>query len=469
MPNGQGNPINPPPRKMVRELNTPNQNDGYYTELRDRQDSTYQQLMPMKRGTPYASIVGAEQRVIDLFPTGLWFTKEIKPGNSAQFGNTDQWVIWVWSTDTLAESQANAEIGYMEENIAFPKFDRVYTVRREIYEDAPTIATGSPLTALIAVTITNPGTDYTTASGSVGNATVEFVCANGQIISAVITNEGDHIASSDSLSITGDGTGATATAVIQPASAKLVAQRKVEFPEENPLSHEFVQVIDSYCTIPGPVISGNRYDDETGLLIPVSRQIVAAGTGGTSLQTDGSYATITPINSVLSLKDTDSVVNPSGFSRTYGVSRRVALPRVLTTFTPTIYKDTDGNIISANVFTQYTDYSGNYAITVFEDWKSTPFSGLTSAALITQGFQWSVPFGSGDVVESLHPALTITASSSAGLVPAGYGRFYDSFNITQTSLSTTPTSLSGSTIVLKDEQTHYKGGYLRYKESITIP
>lgn len=385
-------------------------------------------------------------------------------------------IQYTWANGFTAQDSYNATKEYAEDANAFPTFIRSYRVLRSGYLVTGPLTKLTAFTGIVSVSITNGGTGYThdfavTFTGGGGSGGSAWAIVNrGVIVRVEINNVGTGYTSVPTVVFSaGDGASAAATAIIQPTTCLLVSEKHGKLPDDDPYSSLYDKVTRVWMTLPGPIISGVRYDDETGLLIPVSKQVVQAGTGGTSLQTDGSYATVTPTTSVLSLKETDSVVNPSGFSRTYGVSRRVALPRVLTTFTPTVYNDTDGNIISANVFTQYTDYSGNYAITVFEDWKSTPFSGLTSAALITQGFQWSVPFGSGDVVESLHPALTITASSSAGLVPAGYGRFYDSFNITQTSLSTTPTSLSGSTIVLKDEQTHYKGGYLRYKESITIP
>lgn len=385
-------------------------------------------------------------------------------------------IQYTWANDFTAQDSYNASVEYAEEADAFPTFIRSYRVLRSDYLVNGPLTKLLAFTGIVSVSITNGGTGYAkdfavTFTGGSGTGGSAWAIVNrGIIVRVEINNVGTGYTTVPTVVFSaGDGASAAATASIQPTNALLVSEKHGKLPDDDPYSSLYDKVTRVWMTLPGPILSGVRYDDETGLLIPVSKQVVAASTSGFALQGDGSYATVTPTTSVLSLKETDSVVNPSGFSRTYGVSRRVALPRVLTTFTPHVYNDTDGHIISANVFTQYTDYSGNYAITVFEDWKSTPFTGLSSDALLTQGFQWSVPFGSGDVVESLHPSLTITATSSAGLVPAGYGRFYDSFNVTQTSLATTPTTLSGATIVLKDEQTHYKGGYLRYKESITIP
>lgn len=461
-------PTKPPPRKMVRELNTPNQTDGFYTELVNRQESYYQGNQPMKRGTPYSSAVGGSQRIVDLFPNGLWFTKEVRVGSEGGFGDTDNWAYWIWSSDTLAESASNAEIGYMEEVVAFPTFDRVYTVRRELYQAAPAVTVRAPLTALIGVNITAAGTGYTTASGTVGNASVVFVCAGGALISAIVTVEGDTITSGTSLTITGDGTGATATAIIQPASAVLVAQKKVEFDEGNPLSHEFVQIIRHYATLPGPVVTWDEYDEKTGTLVAFSRQVVAYGTAGSNLNSAGVYTAVTPINGVIEMLETRTVINKNAFPRSYGVSRKVDdLPMVLTTFTPVVFDDTNGNIVLADFYAVLTNYNYVHDVTVTEDWSNVPFTGLSASKFVETGFHWITPFGGGEIPPCLHPDLTVKASCSSGTVPAGYGRFYGAIAVSWTSAATSPTALSG-TITLIDTQIEYKGGWLRHTETISI-
>lgn len=452
---------------MVRELNTPNQNDGFYTELVNRNDNYFLANAPMKRGVQYKDAVGGNPSIPALFPAGLWFTKEVRVGSESGFGDTDEWVYWIWSSDTLAESATNSEDGFMEENLSFPTFDRVSTVRRELY-DMDGLTTGTPLTALIGVEITASGTAYTTASGTVGNASCVFVCSGGMLISAIVTIEGDSIPSGATITITGDGTGATATAIIQPAAAVLVAQKKVEFDEGNPLSHEFVQVVRHYACIPGPVLAGFEYDEKTGLMVPTARRLVAAGTAGTSLQADGHYDKITPVNSVYSWAEAVYVIDTSAFPRSWDVSRKIEeLPLVLTTFTPVVFDDTNGNIVLADFYAVLTNYNYVHTVTITEDWSSTKFTGLSASVLVPTSFHWITPFGGGEIDPCLHPSLTIAASCAANTVPAGYGRYYDAINVSWNSPATSPASLSG-TITLMDIQIEFKGGWLRHTETITI-
>src|SRR4051812_35099765 len=124
--------ILPPPRKAVPLLLTANRADGYYTELVNRQDPAYNNIAPIARGTLYSSRQGAKQSIVDQFPSGLYFCKEIRPGGGTQIGVSDEWVIWIWSSEFYAESECNADISYMEQAVAFPSFSRDYTIRRDI-------------------------------------------------------------------------------------------------------------------------------------------------------------------------------------------------------------------------------------------------------------------------------------------------------------------------------------------------
>lgn len=273
--------ISPPPRKPSLELLTANHRDAFYTELVSREDSAYIAVAPIKRGTPYSTLKGAKQSVIDEHASrgGLYFLKEIKPGNSAQYGNTDIWVIWIWATVFLAESPANAEITYDSGAVAFPSYSRAYTIRRDTYEAAPTITPLSALTALIGVRITAGGTGYTAATATFGvagsGALVEFVISGGAIIGAIVVTEGTGFTASSTITISGDGTGATAVCAVQPASCLLVAQKKQEFPSDSPLCHEFVQVLRRYMTLPGPEIARPGYNKEYGAATTDYRQHVA--------------------------------------------------------------------------------------------------------------------------------------------------------------------------------------------------
>lgn len=306
-------PITPPWRKAIQELNSPNHRQGFYTELVNREDSAYQAVWPIKRGTPYAAIAGADSRVIALYTANpLYFLKQLRPGNSSSsdFGATDQAVIWIWATDELAENTYNADVDYPGESTSVPRYVRTSHVRRKDYDANPAAAYLSTFTGLLSVAITNAGTGYTQASATIATgATAEAVCFGGQIIDWIVTREGMGVTSGGALTITGDGTGASATARIQPATSVLVHQEKKELPLDDPRSHDYVQVIRVYETIPGVEISGAELGtDIRGRNVTTSQQIVAAGTSpdSGSLVLD---STVTPIDAVKSLKKTTSVAS----------------------------------------------------------------------------------------------------------------------------------------------------------------
>lgn len=229
----------------------------------------------------YSDMKGVEQAIIDRHPTGLWFSEEILPLRSSEVGGMPghSYVIWVWCSDLLAQSSTNAFITYAEESVAHPIYAREYIIRRDAWELSQTIAMGLALTALIGVTITAGGTGYTQATGTIATgATVVFVCSGGAIIAGIVTKEGASVTSGGAITITGDGTAATATAVIQPATAVLVRQEKRELPADSNLSKEFVRVVRVYETLPGPALTGKTMSEAAqGAVATTTSQLLATG------------------------------------------------------------------------------------------------------------------------------------------------------------------------------------------------
>lgn len=249
----------PPARFAVREFQTPNFADGFYSEVFKRTDPAYMQFVVPKRGTLYSTIIGANNAVIALFPN-LYFLKETRLGSS------HEWVVWIWATDPLAEDSYNARVTYTNECVDNPIYERVRTVRRDVYENNPSIATLTDLTSMVAVNIGGAGTGYTKATGTTtSGATVTFICFNGSIISGIVTNCGTGVAQGDTITVIGDGTGAGATAVVQPTGSVLISQKKQEFPDDSPLRWEYVQVLLVYETLPGPILPSIVPDSELGI------------------------------------------------------------------------------------------------------------------------------------------------------------------------------------------------------------
>lgn len=295
----------PPTRLNRRDLNTPCQSDGFFAELVSIDDPSYQNSYPIKRGQPYSETIGADQRVIDEFATNpLYFLKQTADLLSMRVrfnGQYDNFVIWIWASNTLSQDTYNADIVYVDESASTPQFTRTYEIRRVDYDNNPTPPYTGSLTALLSVAITAPGTGYTKATGTVGNATAVAVCLAGAIVDWIVTIEGSSIVSGASLTIVGDGTGATATARIQPASAVLVSSKKVELPEDDPKSHDYIRVIDVFQTLPGAILTEYDQDEETQVNVKTTYQIVANPISAPS-QTNGILVSYRKIDAQKSLK-----------------------------------------------------------------------------------------------------------------------------------------------------------------------
>jgi len=174
----------PPQAQPVRRFTTPSVGDGFFAE---RVDVCGRDYIPLERGTPYSTIKNALKTVIDQYPT-LYFLKETLDPYYYP------WALRLWATDENAESTYNAEISYLNENVAYPSYSRVYTLRREEYEATPAINPGTPLTGILGVRVDNGGTGYTKDDPvffSSGDAeAVIVVDDDGTIIAVVMTNEG---------------------------------------------------------------------------------------------------------------------------------------------------------------------------------------------------------------------------------------------------------------------------------------
>lgn len=279
MPPNFGQEPTPPFGKLVQQLNTPVQIDGFYTELVRRDSPYYQKNYPIKRGTAFASMqgMGAEQnRIVTQYAANpLYLLKELKPGalGSSEFGSSDMFVVWVWASVPLAQDTYNSGVDYDGNATNAPVFTRVTLVRRKDYEAAPTLALNTALTGLLSVAITGAGTGYTQATATIATGgSAVAVCLNGAIIDWIVTSEGSNVTSGAAMTIVGDGTGATATARIQPASAILTAQQKRELDDGDPRSHDYVQVVRVYTTLPGATITDSVYDPESDIWISTSKQ-----------------------------------------------------------------------------------------------------------------------------------------------------------------------------------------------------
>ncbi len=283
----------PPPNMMIRELQTPDPSLGYFTELVSRDSQRFIEFSPIRRGTPYTSVKGADPKIIDQFPTGLVFLKETVPigSNTVAGMRQSDWVQWIWGTDPDAEGVNNATVEYLGDAIANPAYVRTFIVRRDLYDASPTVALGTAYTALIAIKVTAGGTGYKKSdtvniSGSYGAAAVLVVNESGVITHVVLTAEGSGYDSASLPSVTittTTGSGATLVAIVQSKTAILTSQKKLELPDSDPRSHHYVVVVKTFEVLPGPLIPEAIWDDNLGP-VQLTRQAVV-WTGQTPAQT----------------------------------------------------------------------------------------------------------------------------------------------------------------------------------------
>jgi hypothetical protein len=250
------------------------------------------------------------------------------------------------------------------------------------------------------------------------------------------------------------------------------------------------KVVNEKTTVSGTYVSLNsvEYDRLTGALLPVVQTRVAAGTAGLAIQPDATYATVDAVNPDYSIKTVRS--STALTSRTWKVWEHVSLPPVLTRFDQyewwtkarlvryanenpeTIYSVTyaahenpysvvPAYIAEANYLSELTDYSGEYEVTVVEQWQSTAFVGLSATNFLPKSFSWATPFGKGQVPHCLHAAVRITGTTGTTHPTLAFAVWDYNF------VATSPSSLSG-VIVLTDTQEPYEGGFRRITKSITI-
>lgn len=315
----------PPPGMMVQELRTPDPTQTFFRELVDRTTPRWQANNPIKRGTLYSSLQGSDVDISNAFPL-LYFLGETVPiGSNTVAGMTQSdWVIWSWSNDPDSESTYNAEVSYLADAVTNPVFARVYTVRRDQYEQFPSLATGSPLTSLIGVEITEGGVGYKRANAIFDcageNAEVEFVINDGVIISGIVTKEGSGFDIGTQMTIEGDGSGATGVPLIQPVGAILTSQKKVEFPDGDPMGNEFVKLLRVFELLPGPWVPFTRYDINLGPIQGRRRAVLNTGQQGGVVDSfhylnydarDGSSVVLIEIEERFS--DGSGVPGPGGF------------------------------------------------------------------------------------------------------------------------------------------------------------
>lgn len=414
-------PVAPTPntRRALQDINSPVHTDGFYTELVNIQDSAYQKFVPIKRGTPYASIPGADSRIIAQYSGNpLYFLKEIADNDSHRqlvSGEYNNYVIWIWATNSLAQDTCNAQVDYMEESLEVPRFIRESTTRRKDYDSSQTIAAYSTLTGLLSVNLTGAGTGYTFATGTVGNAQAQAVCLNGAIVDWVVTIQGSAITAAAALVIVGDGTGASATARIQPAGALLLSQKKVELPEEDPRSHDYVKVLRVYEVLPGAVLTSHeRTAAVRSTTVEITKQ--KGVTGGLPVETGSNVISseVTALDSLTDVRVTKKVQSLPA-DEVYSLWGFVSIPKLLFDIENTIFcNDTKVGVVTTTpVSGGGASFLKKHRVTI-KYWDSVPNPDLSASAFVVNDVVYQGKFISFSYGNVLNDAISYDEAFFSG-------------------------------------------------------
>lgn len=180
-----------------------------------------------------------------------------------------KWIIRYWASDRDAAIQNlwNYRLEFEGDNSGYPQYLRELYIPRDQYSPATTFSSAAS-GSLLSIKVTNQGSGYTYATASITGITgATAVCnvQNGKIISVVLTNPGSG-GSSPLVTINGDGSGATAVAVMPIFSGELVKEIRADLPDEDSLRGRYVKVSQVYMTLPGPWVERKTFDDDGQIL-----------------------------------------------------------------------------------------------------------------------------------------------------------------------------------------------------------
>ncbi len=232
----------------------------------------------------------------------------------------------MFATRELGQSQWDALIDYPGESVAVPRWQRSITVKRQDYDENQTVAYVSTFSGLLGVKITAPGQDYTecTATAGTGAEAKAVLGENGEVLDWIVTKDGTAVTDGAAVTITGDGTGATGTAIAQPAAAVLTHQEKREFDDGNLMSHDYVNVIRIYEVLPGPWLPFTRWDNLFGPIQGRRRAVLNTGQVATMTATVKTNYEAREGSSVVSweIEETNSTGSGTGGNVAYPILQR---------------------------------------------------------------------------------------------------------------------------------------------------
>lgn len=261
----------PPPEFPVRTFPAPVISEQVLVEWVTSELANSEPIVP---GTPHPNLrdfTGFKLGIQRVAPSDPHFTQRI------------------WVNDQVAHQEAyNWALKYVSESNAHPIFIRS---DRELKTSYSARTKGAALQSVYKLTVTNAGTGYTyrtepalTFSGGAGSGATghAIVAPDGTIAEFIIDSGGISYTSAPTFTVAAPPSGTTATglAFIQPTAAVLVAEEAQQFPQESEFHALYFSVIRVYQTLPGPLLSEQDYNPRFDVIIPKTRQTVAAASAG---------------------------------------------------------------------------------------------------------------------------------------------------------------------------------------------
>ena len=224
-------------------------------------------------------------------------------------------------------------------------------------------------------------------------------------------------------------------------------------------------------------VGGEEIDMETGGLMPYTQEIVIAGTGGTIIQADGTYAEVSPLNTEWSVKTSRKATDLAGNSQTWTTTMSGF-------FWPAVLLSIDWYEVLKRHPKYGTTYTERYAVNanLSESYNGPCFAehnvSWTSTAptkdqitdpltidtpMAPTGAQVDMPLARFSIPRCLHPAVAFSINVNDPNHPV-YPTSAITWNWPAASHATWP-----DTIKIKDEVIRYRGGFKRTKITLTKP
>ena len=245
-----------------------------------------------------------------------------------------QFMRRIWATDRLAQDAYNAALKYASASASHPIYIRKSTMIQPSDLANLSKVAGTALDSVIALAITAGGSGYSTATLSFSGGGVSATGAAGKVqlrggvvVGILVTAGGTGYTSAPTVTVVGDGTGATVTAYIQIVGSVLpILIDQSAVPTEGPMGNLFYDVTRVYMTLPGPVLTAWKIDGETQTAVQVDTQLVskASGSYGTTAPAQVSIASglvqatgQIVLNAQAAEGNTYTLLTPNGTSTTF--------------------------------------------------------------------------------------------------------------------------------------------------------